>query len=114
MRLQITIPDNDPRFAELREALNQARAQGRGNPASRMVVEWALMGFLFTHGKLGFAVPSTSNGTLPSLSSEASTRPGTTARAAVQADDAPPDTATEVLQESDIDALMEEAGWGFE
>jgi hypothetical protein len=114
MRLQITIPEKDPRFDELRAVLEQAREQGRGNPASRMLLEWALMGFLFTHGRLGFAVPSSSNGVPAPLSGAASTGPGSASAPDTQSEAAPAAEHAPPLQEDDIDSVIEEAGWGFE
>ncbi|HEX6290233.1 MAG TPA: hypothetical protein VFZ66_13655 [Herpetosiphonaceae bacterium] len=52
-RLYASIPEDDPRFAELRAVLATVTQRGKGSPVPRMLGEWALLGFLLTSGKLG-------------------------------------------------------------
>jgi hypothetical protein len=54
-RYYASIPADDPRFSELREVLASVRQQGRHSPASRMLGEWALLGFLLTTGRIALA-----------------------------------------------------------
>lgn len=54
-----SLPDDDPRFAEMLAYLEATRTTGRYSPAPRMIGEWALLGFLLQSGKLalGGAAP---------------------------------------------------------
>jgi hypothetical protein len=52
-RVHASIPANDPRFAGLRAELAEAQSRGSGSPIPRMVGEYAKIGWLFLHGKLG-------------------------------------------------------------
>lgn len=54
-RYYASIPADDPRFTELREVLASVKQQGRHSPASRMLGEWALLGFLLTTGRIALA-----------------------------------------------------------
>lgn len=54
-RYYASIPADDPRFTELREVLASVKQQGRHSPASRMLGEWALLGFLLTTGRITLA-----------------------------------------------------------
>ena len=54
-RYYASIPADDPRFSELREVLASVKQQGRHSPASRMLGEWALLGFLLTTGRIAIA-----------------------------------------------------------
>lgn len=54
-RYYASIPADDPRFTELREVLASVKQQGRHSPASRMLGEWALLGFLLTTGRIAIA-----------------------------------------------------------
>ena len=47
-----SLPDDDPRFAELLQYLTATQTLGRYSPVPRMLGEWALLGFLFQTGKL--------------------------------------------------------------
>ncbi len=60
-RYYASVPADDPRFAELREVLAAVKQTGRHSPASRMLGEWALLGFLLTTGRLSI---NSTNGTL--------------------------------------------------
>ncbi|NTU80645.1 MAG: hypothetical protein HGA45_14920 [Chloroflexales bacterium] len=51
-RYYASVPADDPRFAELREVLAAVKQTGRHSPASRMLGEWALLGFLLTTGRI--------------------------------------------------------------
>lgn len=51
-RYNASIPADDPRFAELRAVLATVRQNGRHSPATRMLGEWALLGFLLTTRRL--------------------------------------------------------------
>lgn len=67
-RYYASIPADDPRFSELREVLASVKQQGRHSPASRMLGEWALLGFLLTTGRIsisGGAGATTLPGELP-------------------------------------------------
>lgn len=54
-RYYASIPADDPRFTELREVLASVKQQGRHSPASRMLGEWALLGFLLTTGQISIS-----------------------------------------------------------
>jgi hypothetical protein len=68
-RYYASIPGDDPRFAALREVLASVKQTGRHSPASRMLGEWALLGFLLSTGQLligdGVQVPPSLMGTFP-------------------------------------------------
>jgi hypothetical protein len=53
-RYYASIPGDDPRFHELRRVLASVKQTGRHSPASRMLGEWALLGFLLSTGQLGW------------------------------------------------------------
>lgn len=53
VRVKVTLPDNDPRFAELRALIQSSQSRGRGSPAARMIAEWALIGYQMTMGGKG-------------------------------------------------------------
>jgi hypothetical protein len=55
-RYYASIPGDDPRFGALREVLASVKQTGRHSPASRMLGEWALLGFLLTTGQLALGV----------------------------------------------------------
>jgi hypothetical protein len=50
VRVKVTLPDNDPRFKELRSVIRDSQGRGRGSPAARMLAEWALLGYQMTMG----------------------------------------------------------------
>jgi len=52
-RLSASLPRDDPRFDPLLAELEEAMQRGRGSPVPRMLGEYALIGYLFMHGKLG-------------------------------------------------------------
>lgn len=54
-RVYASLPPDDPRFDALRAELEEAAARGRGSPIPRNVGEYALVGYLFTHGAFGAA-----------------------------------------------------------
>lgn len=53
-----SLPDDDPRFAELLAYLEATRGTGRYSPAPRMLGEWALLGFLLQSGKIALGGPA--------------------------------------------------------
>ena len=54
-RVYASLPPHDPRFDALRAELEEAQQRGRGSPIPRMVAEYALIGYLYSHGQLGAA-----------------------------------------------------------
>lgn len=64
-RYYASIPADDPRFTELREVLASVKQHGRHSPASRMLGEWALLGFLLITGRMSISVGSGAAPTLP-------------------------------------------------
>jgi hypothetical protein len=64
-RYYASVPADDPRFAELREVLVAVRQTGRHSPASRMLGEWALLGFLLSMGRISISGPSSVPFALP-------------------------------------------------
>lgn len=48
----VSLPDADPRFADMLAYLRGVRVAGRGSPVPRMLGEWALLGYLLQSGTL--------------------------------------------------------------
>lgn len=66
-RYYASIPADDPRFTVLRDVLASVKQVGRHSPASRMLGEWALLGFLLTTGQIHLGGPGSP---APSLSAD--------------------------------------------
>lgn len=64
-RYYASVPADDPRFGELREVLAAVKQTGRHSPATRMLGEWALLGFLLTTGRLGIGAGVVATAPLP-------------------------------------------------
>lgn len=51
-RVYVSIPADDPRFAAMRAMLAAVTQRGKNSPVPRMLGEWALLGFLFSTGRI--------------------------------------------------------------
>lgn len=99
-RIYITIPSDDPRFAEMREVLEHLKARGRRSPVPRMLAEWALLGFLLMTGQIPIVAQSVNPEPRPQTGE--------------YVDELVVKVAPQQTQDQAIDALLQSEGWDFD
>jgi hypothetical protein len=122
-RYNVTIPTNDPRFAEMLHIIHAVKGRGKHSPVSRMLAEWALLGFLLSHGHIAVASGKTTYSSSQKGSphtgsgfsrSSASRENGDTSEPAIATDSRPTHactSATDGVEEHDFDTILSTAGW---